>query len=160
MPAVESPRAPVPGPWVIHDHAGARAALADPALSRQPLAAQSALPLRGHVLNSEGATHRALRAAVADALGTRVDRHAPGIGAVAVSLLDDVVREASGGAPVDMASRFVVPLTLHAVDVVMGLTDAGAQLEWWCRWALEVDVAPDGDPLRRALEHGASEMMS
>ena len=115
------------------------------ALTRSAAVLDPASPLTTHVLNLEGAAHRAVRAAVSNALDACTSAVLPLVRPTAAALLDRLDGE------VDLAAAFVRPFTLTIVDALIGLADDDAQLKWWhdAAIALETGLRPDGPSVLR-----------
>jgi cytochrome P450 len=118
-----------PGAWLITGYAEARAALADPRLSKhmpgwhpEPGSTFAALDL--HMLNSDPPDHARLRKLVTKAFtARRVERLRPRITAIAAGLLDDMQ---AGGRPgvqpeVDLLASFAFPLPITVICELLGV---------------------------------------
>jgi len=118
-----------PGAWLITGYAEARAALADPRLSKhmpgwhpEPDSIFAALDL--HMLNSDPPDHERLRKLVNKAFtARRVERLRPRITAITAGLLDDMQ---AAGAPgvrpeVDLLASFAFPLPITVICELLGV---------------------------------------
>jgi cytochrome P450 len=115
-----------PGAWLITGYAEARAALADPRLSKhmpgwhpEPDSIFAALDL--HMLNSDPPDHERLRKLVNKAFtARRVERLRPRITAITAGLLDDL---AAGEVPpeVDLLASFAFPLPITVICELLGI---------------------------------------
>jgi cytochrome P450 len=118
-----------PGAWLITGYGEARAALADPRLSKhmpgwhpEPDSIFAALDL--HMLNSDPPDHERLRKLVNKAFtARRVERLRPRITAIAAGLLDDMQ---AGGRPgvrpeVDLLASFAFPLPITVICELLGV---------------------------------------
>jgi cytochrome P450 len=118
-----------PGTWLITGYGEARAALADPRLSKhmpgwhpEPDSIFAALDL--HMLNSDPPDHERLRKLVNKAFtARRVERLRPRITAIAAGLLDDMQ---AGGRPgvrpeVDLLASFAFPLPITVICELLGV---------------------------------------
>ena len=115
-----------PGAWLITGYAQARAALADPRLSKhmpgwhpEPDSIFAALDL--HMLNSDPPDHERLRKLVNKAFtARRVERLRPRITAITAGLLDDI---SAGGVPpkVDLLASFAFPLPITVICELLGV---------------------------------------
>jgi cytochrome P450 len=118
-----------PGAWLITGYAEARAALADPRLSKhmpgwhpEPDSIFAALDL--HMLNSDPPDHERLRKLVNKAFtARRVERLRPRITAITAGLLDDM--QAAGGPgvrpEVDLLASFAFPLPITVICELLGV---------------------------------------
>jgi cytochrome P450 len=115
-----------PGAWLITGYAEARAALADPRLSKhmpgwhpEPGSIFAALDL--HMLNSDPPDHERLRKLVNKAFtARRVERLRPRITAITAGLLDDI--SAQGVRPeVDLLASFAFPLPITVICELLGV---------------------------------------
>jgi cytochrome P450 len=115
-----------PGAWLITGYGEARAALADPRLSKhmpgwhpEPDSIFAALDL--HMLNSDPPDHERLRKLVNKAFTTRrVERLRPRITAITTGLLDDI--SAGGVQPeVDLLASFAFPLPITVICELLGV---------------------------------------
>ncbi|MFI6297772.1 cytochrome P450 [Nonomuraea sp. NPDC050790] len=126
--------APGGGPgWLITGYAEARAALADPALSKATATVEAALARHGSrpmisgqwltqsMINSDPPDHTRLRRLAAKAFSPKaVDALRPRIAEIAGSLLDDLARD--GGA-VDLMARFAGPLPITVICELLGIVE-------------------------------------
>ena len=115
-----------PGAWLITGYAEARAALADPRLSKhmpgwhpEPDSIFAALDL--HMLNSDPPDHARLRKLVNKAFtARRVERLRPRITAITAGLLEDM--SAQRGRPeVDLLASFAFPLPITVICELLGI---------------------------------------
>jgi cytochrome P450 len=112
-----------PGAWLITGYAEARAALADPRLSKhtpgwhpEPGSIFAALDL--HMLNSDPPDHARLRKLVTKAFtARRVERLRPRIAAITAGLLEDM----SGRAELDLLASFAFPLPITVICELLGV---------------------------------------
>jgi cytochrome P450 len=112
-----------PGAWLITGYAEARAALADPRLSKhmpgwhpEPDSIFAALDL--HMLNSDPPDHARLRKLVTKAFtARRVERLRPRITAITAGLLEDM----SGRAELDLLASFAFPLPITVICELLGV---------------------------------------
>jgi cytochrome P450 len=112
-----------PGAWLITGYAEARAALADPRLSKhmpgwhpEPGSIFAALDL--HMLNSDPPDHARLRKLVTKAFtARRVERLRPRITAITAGLLEDM----SGRAELDLLASFAFPLPITVICELLGV---------------------------------------
>jgi len=121
-----------PGAWLITGYAEARAALADPRLSKhmpgwhpEPDSIFAALDL--HMLNSDPPDHERLRKLVNKAFtARRVERLRPRITAITAGLLEDVpAGRGQGGPPeVDLLASFAFPLPITVICELLGIPAA------------------------------------
>jgi cytochrome P450 len=120
------------GTWLITGYAEARAALADPRLSKhmpgwhpEPDSIIAALDL--HMLNSDPPDHERLRKLVNKAFtARRVERLRPRITAITAGLLDDIsargAQGGQGGRPeVDLLASFAFPLPITVICELLGI---------------------------------------
>ena len=126
MPVIMPGGAPV---WLITGYAEARAALADPRLSKhvpgwhpEPDSIFASLDL--HMLNSDPPDHERLRKLVNKAFtARRVERLRPRITAIAAGLLDDM--SAQRDRPeVDLLASFAFPLPITVICELLGVPAA------------------------------------
>jgi cytochrome P450 len=115
--------------WLVTGYAEARAALADPRLSKQvpgwhpePDSIFATLDL--HMLNTDPPDHGRLRQLVNKAFTARqVERLRPRIAAITAGLLDDI--SAQGDRPeVDMLAAFAFPLPITVICELLGVPAA------------------------------------
>jgi cytochrome P450 len=112
-----------PGAWLVTGYAEARAALADPRLSKhmpdwhpEPGSVFAALDL--HMLNSDPPDHARLRKLVTKAFtARRVERLRPRITAITAGLLEDM----SGRAELDLLASFAFPLPITVICELLGV---------------------------------------
>ena len=112
-----------PGAWLITGYAEARAALADPRLSKhmpgwppEPDSIFASLDL--HMLNSDPPDHERLRKLVNKAFtARRVERLRPRITAIAAGLLDDM----STRTEADLLASFAFPLPITVICELLGI---------------------------------------
>jgi cytochrome P450 len=117
------------GTWLITGYAEARAALADPRLSKhmpgwhpEPGSIFASLDL--HMLNTDPPDHERLRKLVNKAFtARRVERLRPRITAITAGLLDDIsARRGQGGRPeVDLLTSFAFPLPITVICELLGI---------------------------------------
>src|SRR6516162_10263580 len=114
------------GTWLITGYAEARAALADPRLSKHmpgwhPLPDSIIAALDQHMLNSDPPDHERLRKLVNKAFtARRVERLRPRITAITAGLLDDM--QAGGARPeVDLLASFAFPLPITVICELLGI---------------------------------------
>ena len=117
------------GSWLITGYAEARAALADPRLSKhmpgwhpEPDSIFAALDL--HMLNSDPPDHARLRKLVTKAFtARRVERLRPRITAITAGLLDDISARGVHGArlEVDLLASFAFPLPITVICELLGI---------------------------------------
>jgi len=130
----QRPVAPVvlpggPGAWLITGYAEARAALADPRLSKhmpgwhpEPDSIIAALDL--HMLNSDPPDHERLRKLVNKAFtARRVERLRPRITAITAGLLEAMPAHGGQGvqAEVDLLASFAFPLPITVICELLGI---------------------------------------
>jgi cytochrome P450 len=121
-----------PGAWLITGYAEARAALADPRLSKhmpgwhpEPGSIFAALDL--HMLNSDPPDHARLRKLVNKAFtARRVERLRPRITAITAGLLEDISARGVHGAErgrleVDLLASFAFPLPITVICELLGV---------------------------------------
>jgi cytochrome P450 len=121
-----------PGAWLITGYAEARAALADPRLSKhmpgwhpEPGSIFAALDL--HMLNSDPPDHARLRTLVNKAFtARRVERLRPRITAITAGLLEDISARGVHGAErgrleVDLLASFAFPLPITVICELLGV---------------------------------------
>ena len=112
-----------PGAWLITGYAEARAALADPRLSKhmpgwQPEPGSIFAALDLHMLNSDPPDHARLRKLVTKAFtARRVERLRPRITAITAGLLEDM----SGRAELDLLASFAFPLPITVICELLGV---------------------------------------
>ena len=110
--------------WLVTGYAEARAALADPRLSktcragtRSPDSIFAALDL--HMLNSDPPDHERLRKLVNKAFtARRVERLRPRITAITAALLDDM---STASREVDLLASFAFPLPITVICELLGV---------------------------------------
>ena len=115
--------------WLITGYAEARAALADPRLSKhvpgwhpEPDSIFASLDL--HMLNSDPPDHERLRKLVNKAFtARRVERLRPRITAIAAGLLDDMSAQRDGP-EVDLLASFAFPLPITVICELLGVPAA------------------------------------
>jgi cytochrome P450 len=118
-----------PGAWLITGYAEARAALADPRLSKhmpgwhpEPDSIIAALDL--HMLNSDPPDHERLRKLVNKAFtARRVERLRPRITAITAGLLEDMSPHSGqrDEAEVDLLASFAFPLPITVICELLGI---------------------------------------
>jgi cytochrome P450 len=120
-----------PGAWLITGYAEARAALADPRLSKhmpgwhpEPDSIFAALDL--HMLNSDPPDHERLRKLVNKAFtARRVERLRPRITAITAGLLEDMPAHSGRGqgvqGEVDLLASFAFPLPITVICELLGI---------------------------------------
>jgi len=114
------------GTWLITGYAEARAALADPRLSKhmpgwhpEPDSIFAALDL--HMLNSDPPDHARLRKLVNKAFtARRVERLRPRITAITAGLLEDMSAQ-KGRPEVDLLASFAFPLPITVICELLGI---------------------------------------
>ena len=147
-----------PGAWLITGYAEARAALADPRLSKhmpgwhpEPDSIFAALDL--HMLNSDPPDHGRLRKLVNKAFtARRVERLRPRITAITAGLLEDMSAQGAqrgqgvqGGHPeVDLLASFAFPLPITVICELLGVP-AGDRDDFrtWSATIVSNAAAPD-----------------
>jgi cytochrome P450 len=149
-----------PGAWLITGYAQARAALADPRLSKhmpgwhpEPDSIFAALDL--HMLNSDPPDHERLRKLVNKAFtARRVERLRPRITAITAGLLDDMQAGAGPGVQpgagsgvqpeVDLLASFAFPLPITVICELLGVP-AGDRDDFrmWSATIVANTVAPE-----------------
>ena len=117
------------GTWLITGYAEARAALADPRLSKhmpgwhpEPDSIFAALDL--HMLNSDPPDHERLRRLVNKAFtARRIERLRPRITAITAGLLDDISARGvhAAGLEVDLLASFAFPLPITVICELLGV---------------------------------------
>jgi cytochrome P450 len=128
--------------WVITGHAEARAALADPRLSKggptnapyvAELEPETSAGLNSHMLTADPPTHTRLRRLVSTAFTRRqVERLRPGVEAICADLLDDVASELAGTGTADLMSSFAHPLPLTVICDLLGIpAQARSEVREW-----------------------------
>ena len=135
-----------PGAWLITGYAEARAALADPRLSKhmpgwhpEPDSIFAALDL--HMLNSDPPDHERLRRLVNKAFtARRIERLRPRITAITAGLLEDM----PGRAEVDLLASFAFPLPITVICELLGVP-AGDRDDFraWSATIVANTVAPE-----------------
>jgi cytochrome P450 len=120
--------------WVVTRYAEARAALADPRLSKDPRSLAErfgddmirdddivAASLRAHMLNADPPDHTRLRKLVTKAFtARRIDGLRPRIEAITDELLDELAAGAGHG-PVDLIDTFAFPLPITVISELLGV---------------------------------------
>src|SRR5438105_7300444 len=150
--------------WIVTGYAEGRQALLDPrlikgierALSLRPEIVPPGLahPLFGHhMLVADGADHGRLRRLIGGAFTTaRVAAMRPRVQAIVDGLLDELER-GPAGAPVDLVSRFTLPLPITVISELPGVPgeDRGRLRAWFeAVFANPTSVASDPDSLAAA----------
>jgi cytochrome P450 len=139
--------------WVITGYAEARAALADPRLIKggprnapyvDRLEPETAAGLNHHMLAADPPVHTRLRKLVSMAFTRRqVERLAPGIEALAASLLDDVAKALTTTGTADLMDSFAHPLPMTVFCDLLGIPpEARTDVRDWIGPLLAGGVSP------------------
>jgi cytochrome P450 len=143
--------------WLVVGYDEARAALADPRLSKDMQAALArdgeivaeGLPgpaLARHMLNVDGADHTRLRRLVSGAFSTgRVEAMQPRIAAIVGSLLDGIAA-GDPDQPVDLVASYAFPMPFTVICELLGI--AGERRE---PFGIELRALVDSDEHARAV---------
>ena len=116
--------------WLVTGYAEARAALADPRLSKrmpgwhpEPDSIIATMDL--HMLNTDPPDHGRLRRLVNKAFTARqVERLRPRITAITAGLLDDMADQGPGRSEVDLLASFAFPLPITVICELLGVPAA------------------------------------